>query len=304
MNGKKVDIEKGSILKAEMAKKNLHIKRSSLVPSSNSSNILPAAVPLPEPIISPTTTRRMSQQPDISFSPPPQPEGFSPLPSDLLSPGDYKIDPFFIAPDTPTVDDSLFKPRQSVDIAVNPFHLFSKSFHSEYETDPFSYLSKSSPAFNKHHPFNIKKSDDSNCDYSAALRKNSLQPHHHSERSASISLGHITTDQNPPCNTLYVGNLPAASNEDELRSLFSTCEGYKRMSFRQKPQGPMCFVEFEDVVFATQAMNQLQGHALSNSVRGGIRLSFSKNPLFIKPSKETEISLGFKQLGTALLADV
>lgn len=31
MNGKKVDMEKGSILKAEMAKKNLHTKRPSVV---------------------------------------------------------------------------------------------------------------------------------------------------------------------------------------------------------------------------------------------------------------------------------
>ncbi|ORX63129.1 hypothetical protein DM01DRAFT_1331203 [Hesseltinella vesiculosa] len=95
-------------------------------------------------------------------------------------------------------------------------------------------------------------------------------------------------DQNPPCNTLYVGNLPINTSEDELRQLFSKCTGYKRMYFRTKPQGPMCFVEFEDVSFATLIMNDLQGHALSNSVKGGIRLSFSKNPLFTKPSKNTQ----------------
>lgn len=94
-------------------------------------------------------------------------------------------------------------------------------------------------------------------------------------------------DQNPPCNTLYVGNLPANTSEDELRSLFSKCQAFKRMSFRNKAQGPMCFVEFEDVQYATQAMNELQGHCLSNSIKGGIRLSFSKNPLFIKPNKTT-----------------
>lgn len=94
-------------------------------------------------------------------------------------------------------------------------------------------------------------------------------------------------DQNPPCNTLYVGNLPANTSEDELRSLFSKCHAFKRMSFRNKAQGPMCFVEFEDVQYATQAMNELQGHCLSNSIKGGIRLSFSKNPLFIKPNKTT-----------------
>lgn len=34
------------------------------------------------------------------------------------------------------------------------------------------------------------------------------------------------------------------------------------MSFRQKINGPMCFVEFEDVTFATQAIKDLYGHNL------------------------------------------
>jgi RNA recognition motif-containing protein len=89
-------------------------------------------------------------------------------------------------------------------------------------------------------------------------------------------------DQNPPCNTLYVGNLPMNTSEDELKQMFSNCPGYKRMCFRTKQNGPMCFVEFEDVHYATQAMNELYGNLLSNSVKGGIRLSFSKNPLGVR----------------------
>ncbi|KAI8889245.1 hypothetical protein K501DRAFT_141428, partial [Backusella circina FSU 941] len=217
LNGKKVDIEKGSMLKAEMAKKNLHIKRGSIVPS----NVVPSAVLLPEPGLSPLAgfPRRLSHPQicaTLSPSGVPDYESFSPLPSDLLSPGDYKNDPF----------NSLFV------VNINP------------------------------------------------------------------------ADQNPPCNTLYVGNLPPNTSEEELKDLFISCQGYKRMSFRTKPQGPMCFVEFEDVVFATQAMNEHQGHVLSNSVKGGIRLSFSKNPLFIKPTKESGISFSFRQMGTALLADL
>lgn len=57
-------------------------------------------------------------------------------------------------------------------------------------------------------------------------------------------------DQNPPCSTLYVGNLttpppsqPVSLLEDALRSLFSKQTGFKRLSFRQKANGPMCFVE-------------------------------------------------------------
>jgi RNA recognition motif. (a.k.a. RRM, RBD, or RNP domain) len=89
-------------------------------------------------------------------------------------------------------------------------------------------------------------------------------------------------DQNPPCNTLYVGNLPMDTSEDELKAVFSKQRGYKRLCFRTKQNGPMCFVEFEDVSFATKALNELYGHPLHNSVKGGIRLSFSKNPLGVR----------------------
>ncbi|KAM6523946.1 cell cycle RNA binding protein whi3 [Fusarium solani] len=89
-------------------------------------------------------------------------------------------------------------------------------------------------------------------------------------------------DQNPPCNTLYVGNLPIDTSEEELKALFIKQRGYKRLCFRTKANGPMCFVEFEEVSFATKALHDLYGHPLHNSVKGGIRLSFSKNPLGVR----------------------
>ncbi|KAI1321290.1 hypothetical protein EDD11_006626 [Mortierella claussenii] len=97
-------------------------------------------------------------------------------------------------------------------------------------------------------------------------------------------------DQNPPCNTLYVGNLPMNTSEEELRILFSRCVGYRRMCFRTKANGPMCFVEFENVECATQALSDLYGNPLSNSVKGGIRLSFSKNPLGVRNSQPSSIA--------------
>ena len=101
-------------------------------------------------------------------------------------------------------------------------------------------------------------------------------------------------DQNPPCNTLYVGNLPPDTSENELRSLFRPQPGFKRLSFRTKQtngvsshHGPMCFVEFEDVAYATKALAELYGRTLprqngSSNNKGGIRLSFSKNPLGVR----------------------
>ncbi|POR37622.1 Cell wall integrity protein scw1 [Tolypocladium paradoxum] len=89
-------------------------------------------------------------------------------------------------------------------------------------------------------------------------------------------------DQNPPCNTLYVGNLPIDTSEEELKAMFSKQRGYKRLCFRTKQNGPMCFVEFEDISFATKALHELYGLPLHNSIKGGIRLSFSKNPLGVR----------------------
>jgi RNA recognition motif-containing protein len=89
-------------------------------------------------------------------------------------------------------------------------------------------------------------------------------------------------DQNPPCNTLYVGNLPVDTSEDELKTMFSKQRGFKRLWFTTKVNGPMCFVEFEDTSFATKALNELYGFPLRDSVRGGIRLSFSENPLGVR----------------------
>ncbi|OAD02456.1 hypothetical protein MUCCIDRAFT_15544, partial [Mucor lusitanicus CBS 277.49] len=199
LSGKKIDQEKGTVLKAEMAKKNLHIKRGSATQTSTSTSssttTSTAATVAPQSVAVNSTTspntslvasslatsessslKNMQQRYD----------SFSPLPSDLLSPQDYKTD-------------LLSSPIQRL---PNP------------------------------------------------------------------------ADQNPPCNTLYVGNLPPNTSEEELRQVFSLCKGYRRMCFRTKPQGPMCFVEFEDIVFASQALNELQGHNLTNSVKGGIRLSY------------------------------
>lgn len=99
-------------------------------------------------------------------------------------------------------------------------------------------------------------------------------------------------DQNPPINTLYVGNLPSSPPpagyppnylEEELRELFGRHPGYRKLCFRQKNNGPMCFVEFEDVRHATNALHELQGNTLNGLVKGGgIRLSYSKNPLGVR----------------------
>ncbi|KAF8806278.1 hypothetical protein BYT27DRAFT_7257679 [Phlegmacium glaucopus] len=110
-----------------------------------------------------------------------------------------------------------------------------------------------------------------------------------------------TVDQNPPINTLYVGNLPTSPPpngfpqdylEDTLREIFAGRPGYRKLCFRQKSNGPMCFVEFEDVHHATRAIAELSGNTLRGAVKNGIRLSYSKNPLGVRTPTSAGSSAG------------
>ena len=108
--------------------------------------------------------------------------------------------------------------------------LFGTSFQSRgfssvlYNSD--ALLSKSLGSMNINEYANMSSFDS---------RRNSTFSY-----STSVPPG---ADQNPPCNTLYVGNLPSENCEDELRLLFQGCLGYKRLSYKTRPNGSMCFVE-------------------------------------------------------------
>ncbi|KAI7904002.1 uncharacterized protein BX663DRAFT_542300 [Cokeromyces recurvatus] len=356
LSGKRIDQEKGTMLKAEMAKKNLHIKRgsttqttssSSSSSSSTSTTIAPQSQlqlqppppppPPPPPISSSSTTTTTSSSNNnnsntfmmtTSLTMPDSlknmhQRNYPPhLPSDLFSPQDYKND-LFIEPSiiSPTLNDSFFGIRSSsFDHHDLGFISSNRAFgliptneqqhnhlHSHYypphhhhfmneqenriDSNSYHYLSKLTPSI---HDNKILEQE---------LLRLSLLSSNQQELRLNPKLTANPADQNPPCNTLYVGNLPLNTLEDELRHLFSNCRGYRRMCFRTKSQGPMCFVEFEDIGFASQALNDLQGQKLSNSIKGGIRLSFSKNPLFIKPNKENNMMTHFKPMGNILMTD-
>ncbi|KAI9277585.1 hypothetical protein BY458DRAFT_432906 [Sporodiniella umbellata] len=270
LSGKKVDQDKGTVLKAEMAKKNLHIKRtlgtagsvSTSTSSTLNSNMVSSS-------IHPTASESKELSRGIY-------DDFSPLPSDLF--GDLKSD-LYPEPLLPShhFSDSLFAIRS---------HSFDQDlgFISRLGLAPSHFSTQPNSS-----PMRANFMNDTEADTLPYLPSDM-------HRLGSLSVQR-TADQNPPCNTLYVGNLSAHTSEEELRTLFTAHKGYRRMCFRTKSQGPMCFVEFEDVVCASQALNALQGHALSNSVKGGIRLSFSKNPLFIKPATKENGAIHFKHLG-------
>ncbi|KAJ7639377.1 hypothetical protein FB45DRAFT_1024106 [Roridomyces roridus] len=129
-----------------------------------------------------------------------------------------------------------------------------------------------------------------------------------SPQLASPASSGRAVDQNPPINTLYVGNLPVLPApgspgltiehlEGALRELFGTCPGYRQMSFRPKGNGPMCFVEFETVSHATKTLNELYGNTLNGLIKGGgIRLSYSKNPFGVRtPTSASAVGATLQQ---------
>jgi hypothetical protein len=86
------------------------------------------------------------------------------------------------------------------------------------------------------------------------------------------------TRDNPPCNTLFIGNLGDNVDEQELRDLFSSQPGYKQLKLVRGQKLVNCFVEYVDVTTAVMVHNLLQGAVLPTSDRGGIRIQFSRNP--------------------------
>jgi hypothetical protein len=149
-------------------------------------------------------------------------------------------------------------------LALQPFQLSSQAFESALYHDlnmQFGCLSMG-PSYGADSKYsNINPSQISQPHfYQTHLQRQPPPP--------PTGNGKLTDQNNPPCNTLYVGNLPMNASEDELRSLFLRQPGYKRLCFRNKGNGPMCFVEFENIQLATQAMHDLYGTLLSNSTKG------------------------------------
>lgn len=83
---------------------------------------------------------------------------------------------------------------------------------------------------------------------------------------------------NPPCNTLFVGNLGEGALEGELHGIFGAMPGYRQCKLVRQAHGTVCFVEFEDIETATAAHSAAQGMTLRSGGPGPMRVQFSKNP--------------------------
>ncbi|WMV22565.1 hypothetical protein MTR67_015950 [Solanum verrucosum] len=86
------------------------------------------------------------------------------------------------------------------------------------------------------------------------------------------------TKDNPPCNTLFIGNLGENINEEELRGLISGQPGFKQMKVLRQERHTVCFIEFEDVNSATNVHHSLQGAVIPSSGSVGMRIQY---PFFL-----------------------
>ncbi|KAM0143172.1 hypothetical protein ACHAP3_001303 [Botrytis cinerea] len=132
------------------------------------------------------------------------------------------------------------------------------------------------------HQSNIENHADESALAARALRDGDRQEAHEYRRHRFQPIN--TAEQYLPCNTLLVENLPRNTSEHELMMIFSKQKGFKRLCLGTEQNGPMCFVEFEDVALATKCTQEVNGTSLQNSTKGGIWLSFSKNPLVVRSS--------------------
>ncbi|XP_073144183.1 uncharacterized protein [Henckelia pumila] len=96
--------------------------------------------------------------------------------------------------------------------------------------------------------------------------------------TASSYLPVQNTKDNPPCNTLFIGNLGENINEEELRVLFGAQPGFKQMKIIRQERHTVCFIEFEDVNSAAHVHHSFQGAVIPSSGSVGMRIQYPYNP--------------------------
>ncbi|VFQ63376.1 unnamed protein product [Cuscuta campestris] len=93
---------------------------------------------------------------------------------------------------------------------------------------------------------------------------------------------------NPPCNTLFIGNLGENIIEEEMRGLFTAQPGFKQMKILRQDRHTVCFIEFEDVQSATNVHQTLQGAVIPSSGSVGMRIQYPC-PIYLPPCPNPKV---------------
>ncbi|POY71185.1 hypothetical protein BMF94_5495 [Rhodotorula taiwanensis] len=313
LSGRKIDPEKAMVLKAEMAKKNLHFRKSLLPPSTTGTDS-PAPIAASAVVDGPTGAARPATGAS-SLAPSNGPQvapGQGSFPSEMrrhpsMVPSGLEAAAASVAAAATSAASAMGGSGPSIPLSaldsatlaklasvsnLNPAVLAEIARQSALAGGPVQkpapgpdqgYEARGRSRSYRQGSFEDYAAEPSDV-YSESITASSStasQPRSHSS-AADAAFG-----------TLYVGGLPAvlpsltgpfsASHlEDSLRNAFSRCPGFKRLQFRSKSNGPIVFVEFVDTAHATRAMQELYGHTLGGLVKGGIRLSYSRNPLGVR----------------------
>ncbi|KAG5458082.1 MAG: hypothetical protein BJ554DRAFT_1770, partial [Olpidium bornovanus] len=195
LNGKKVDNERSSVLKVEMAKKNLHIKRS----QSQQHGTVPICVQDTAALQAAAADNGITQGIDHLLLALPK--------SAPLVDGRNLALPEQRSLSIPPATDTCPAAPAAGQLPLPPLSIFST-----FPTAPATSNGSRSPL-------------------SATMTPGWHSPKlpGSSTTGGATSRATAVVDQNPPCNTLYVGNLSSNAREEELWLLFSACPGYKRM---------------------------------------------------------------------------
>ena len=83
------------------------------------------------------------------------------------------------------------------------------------------------------------------------------------------------TKDNPPCNTLFVGNLGDTVSEAELRQLFGTLAGFRQLKLIRGARSVTCFVEFNDLPSAMACHQNQQVQLVRVAFLYGAKCTFA-----------------------------
>lgn len=103
-----------------------------------------------------------------------------------------------------------------------------------------------------------------------------------SPASGHPSPGSDRNTDNPPCDTLFIGNLSQRMTEGDVENYFKNLMGDRFAACKLSRSGTnrvSAFVQFVDIATAEEVHASQQGVELPGSDRGPMRIQFSKNAL-------------------------